>query len=417
MSGLGLFIRANVIQTLKRFHLLLMAFGFGVVLLLVSATLAGSVISDTAMRLDESSELSAMELLSVSPAGEPRQLTRGALDEIRALPGVERVTGAASVGAVMEQLPETAAPGLEDAFDGVYWLMPRFPWSQPPLMDTLDGGFEAELRPGQVLMPSTSMGVDMRGIVGSTVDVEFTRRVDQGQGAPETTRLTVVGLYDVKSPRMAGEGAAYVAQEDFELVFGALLGAPRGVLPADVVFPKAWVKVANVEQAHAVARQLTEAGFYIQSGGGVESLAPALSTLRQANGIGLVVLLLFGLGIGASLSGTWVQLRRWDVGLLTSLGWTPGLILRAYAAELALVGLAVGFSASVVAGGISVAASLLLRGKTLLGMEIGDGAVAFPWMWLALQVLGIPLVFVLGALPKLGRLIQTPPDDALRRPD
>lgn len=416
MKGMRRFIRANVVQTLRRFRSLFTVFGGGIVILLVSATIAGTVISGNAVRLDEASELSALELLSVSPAGEPRQLTKGALAEISSLPGVTRVIGAASVGVAME--PQAgASAGLSDAFAGVYWLMPRFPWSQPPVTVGVDGRGEGELQPGEVLMPSTSMGVDMRPLVGATLDVEYTRRVDAGQGVPEVMQLTVVGLYDASSPRMAGEGAAYVGQEDFVRVFGALLGAPSGALPSDVVFPRAWVKARTVGEANSVAREVGAAGFYVQSGGGVESLAPALVLLRQANNVGALLLGLFGLGIGAALSGTWAQLRRWDVGLLASMGWSRLLILRAYAAELGLVGLVVGLSAALVAWGVSAAMSLMLRGHTLLGLQLGEGLALLPWPWLVGVAAAVPVVFMVGALPRLWLLIGTRPDDALRRPE
>ncbi len=404
--------------SLVRFRFLFAAFGTGVSLLLVSTALVGQALSASAVRLDEQSELSVLELLSIAPAGEPKALTPVALQELRERPGVEQVVGAASVGASIEPPEPRSDANLAEGFAGAFWLMPRFAWSQPPVLETAGArGSSDALQGGEILLPGESLGVDLRPALGKTVRVEYIRRVDAGQGVPDVLELTVVGLYDTASPRMAGEGAAYVSTTDFHRVFGALLGTPGGELPRDATYPKAWVKAASVADAHALAKALAADGYYVNSGGGVASLAPALQVLRQVNSFGAILLGLFGTGIGVSLSGTWSHLRRWDVGLLSSMGWSPQQILTVYCGELAVVGILVGGSSAGVGAIASVVGSLALRGRTILGVDFGGVMSLPPWHWLVVVTLGTPLALLAGAVLRTWLLTRIQPDEALRRPD
>lgn len=418
MKGEWRFIRANVRQTLHRFRSLLVALGLGMVILLSSVALVGQALSVSAGRLDEGSELSTLELLSISPAGEPKRLTLESVRHIESMPGVDRVVGAASVGVSLEPAAEDDVPDLGEALAGAFWLMPRFSWSQPPVVSSAsDAGEGGDLLVGQILLPSTSFGADMAPAVGHVLTVEYTRRISAGQGVPEQMMLTVVGLYDASSPRMEGEGAAYVSHQDFDRVYGALLGAAEGNLPHDTVYPQAWVKATSVSEANALARTLTAEGYYVKSGGGVASLAPALQMLRQVNGLGAVLLCLFGVGIGLSLSATWSDLRRWDVGLLASLGWSPHRTLRVYSTELALVGLTVGILSAAIGTGVAALGSLALRGRSIMGVDFGMAASLPPWPWLVTMIVGTPVAFLCGGLPRTWMLTRTLPDEALRRPD
>ncbi len=125
----------------------------------------------------------------------------------------------------------------------------------------------------------------------------------------------------------------------------------------------------------------------------------------------------FGIGIGVTIAGTWSSLRRWDVGLLASLGWSHGRILAGYTAELAIVGGIVGVGAAGLGTLLSVGASLALQSSDVWGIPWPSVVVWPPWLWVLAIVAGAPLVLAVGAAPRIVRLGRIEPDDALRRPD
>ena len=238
---------------------------------------------------------------------------------------------------------------------------------------------------------------------------------DHGMSA--TMPLRVAGVFDNSSPKRAGDAAMYVADADFRRLLAALGGLPNGRLPDDFIFESCWVKAASVADANRLAKDLTAAGYFVNRGGSEAGLPRALGLLQQANLILAVALAAFGIGIGVTIAGTWSNLRRWDVGVLASLGWSPGRILAGYTAELAIVGAVAGVAAAALGTLLSVGTSLALQSTTVLGVALPPGVAWPPWPWLLGVVLGAPLVLMAGAAPRIVRLGRIEPDDALRRPD
>jgi hypothetical protein len=412
---------ANARQTVQRFRALLTALVVGLTLLVASAAVVGGSVAASATSLDSSSELSALELLSVAPSGTPKQLTPATVGLIRSMAGVEKVVAGGSVGSSLSYVrggtPDAEARSA-DGLAGVFWAMPRFSWSQPPTTKTLDGRpVDADLQDGEVLLPDSYLGTDLSVLVGAELSMEYTKRTGSGQGTAATRAIRVAGVYDNHSPRRDGDSALYVSEGDFKALFAALLGSPGGEPPADATYTSCWVKAASVADANRLARELTADGYYVSSGGGEERLPYALKLLQQVNVAMALLLALFGFGIGVTLAGTWSQLRRWDVGLLTSLGWSSTKILRLYSAEIASVGGLVGGAAVVLGTVATVVASLLLQGRTFMGIQIASTVVWPPGLWLVGILVGVPAAFLLGGAARIIRLSHLDPDDALRRPD
>lgn len=420
MNSGGL-LKANTRQTLARFRAILGALIVGMALLLASASVAGATIAADAGRLDSESELSTIELLSVAPSGTPKPLTPAALSAIRSLSGVDSAIGGGSVGASLSYV-RGGGPGArsagEQAFSGVFWAMPRFEWSQPPVISSSAGGAgDEDLSAGEVLLPNSYLGSDLGDLVGADLALEYTIRTGESEGTSATMTVRVVGVYDNLSPRRDGDSALYTSERDFQFLLAALRGVPGGEVPADFTYAAFWIKAASVADANRLAQALTADGYYVNSGGSVEALPRALGLLKQINSGLAVLLALFGVGIGMTVAGTWSTLRRWDVGVLTSLGWSPVQILRVYGAELAIVGAIVGGLAALLGTVASAALSLLAAGQTLAGLQFESQVVWPPVPWLLGTLLGAPIALVLGAMGRIVRLSRIEPDDALRRPD
>jgi hypothetical protein len=413
-------LRANTRQTLARFRALLLAMAVGTALLVTSGAVAGASIAADARELDTASGLTTLELLSVAPSGIPTPLTEAVIDGIAKLPGVDAAVGGGSVGGSLTYVGgggTGASTVAEQAFAGAFWAMPRFAWSQPPLMRSDSTGREPSLAPGEVILPNTYLGADLTPLLGAKVTLEYTVATGKDHGMSATMPLRVVGVFDNSSPKRAGDSAMYVSDADFRRLLSALAGLPGGHLPADFSFESCWIKAASVADANRLAQELTAAGHFVNRGGSETALPRALGLLQQANLILAVALAGFGIGIGVTIAGTWSNLRRWDVGVLGSLGWSPGRILAGYTAELALVGGVVGVFAAILGTLLSIGTSLALQSTVILGIALPSGVAWPPWLWLVGIVVGAPVVLMAGAAPRIVRLGRIEPDDALRRPD
>lgn len=413
-------LRANIRQTLARFRALLIAMAVGTALLVTSGAVAGASIAADAHELDTASGLTTLELLSVAPSGIPKPLTEAAIASIAKLSGVDATIGGGSVGGSLTYVEgggTDASAVADQAFAGAFWAMPRFVWSQPPLIRNDNSGGEPALAPGEVVLPNTYLGADLTPLVGAKVELEYTVATGKDHGMSATMPLRVVGVFDNSSPNRAGDSAMYLSDGDFRRLLSALAGLPGGRLSADFSFESCWVKAASVADANRLAQELTTAGYFVSRGGSETALPRALGLLRQANLILTVALAGFGIGIGVTVAGTWSNLRRWDVGVLASLGWSPGRILASYTTELAIVGGIVGVAAAVLGTLLSVGTSLALQSTTVLGIPLPPGVAWPPWLWVVGIVVGAPVVLMAGAAPRVVRLGRIEPDDALRRPD
>lgn len=412
-------VKANTFQTLRRFRALLVAIATGTALLVASATVAENSVAAEAHDLDTASGLTTVELLSVAPSGTPKQLTQAAVAEIDQLPGVQAAIGAGSVGSSLTYLSgggHDASDAADEAFAGVFWAMPRFVWSQPPVTVPPTSS-ETTLANGEVLLPDTYLGVDLKPLIGANVELEYTVATGTDHGMSATKRLHVVGVFDNASPLRAGDSAMYVSDADFRQLLSALAGAPNGRLPVDFSYESCWVKAASVADANRLASQLTTEGYFVNRGGSETALPRALGFLQQLNLILLAALILFGIGIGVTIAGTWSNLRRWDVGVLSSLGWPPSRILAIYTIELAIVGVVVGAFAAVVGTLLSVGAFAVLQSQSIAGISAPPGAAWPPLAWVLGVAVGSPVVLMAGAAPRILGLGRIEPDDALRRPD
>lgn len=412
-------VRANIRQTIIRFKALFVALIVGTALLAAAAAVVGGAVGKTANELDTKSALSVLELSTTGPAGNPEPVTQQALDRIRTMPNVEDVVGVSSVGSVLSYVSgggERARDAAEGGFSGVFWALPRFAPAQPPIVKTAgswDGG--AELPEGGVVLPNTYLGADLTTLVGASLKMESTQATGPGEGTATYRDLVVVGIYDNQSPLRDGESAIYLRDSDYSAVLAAQLGAPGGKVPSGTAYMTGLVKATSVANASELATRLTAEGFYIMTPATAESLPRAISALRKVNVAIALLLAAFAIGIGTTLGSTWSRLRRWDVGVLTSLGWSRRDVSRAYLLELLVVGLLVGCTGAVTGVLLSLVAGPLLVGVADLGLDLSGGPVVPPVGWLLGLAVCVPLSFALGATLRIIRLATTPPDLALRR--
>lgn len=412
MNG-GALLRRNMRETLVRFAPILTALGLGAVMVLAASGAIGGAVSQSASALDTSSALSVLQLDSVDPRGPAKPLTGKAIAAMRVIPGVQDVRPSAQFG-----ISIAGDPGTSTA--GAFWATPRAPWVQPRVTTTVPG-IAANHLPvdDEVYLPDSHPGAATSALLGKRLTIQYTKATGPSQGEAAETTVRVIGLFDNSTPGADGESAIYISDSLFRTLLSAQLGLAAGIsVPDGYAYPTVYVKASSTRDVASVQAALAGMGFNAQSlAARAQELPGVLQLVSRANDILGAVLLVFCVGVGLSLGGTWSSLRRWDVGVLASLGWSRVRILRSYTAEILVVGLIVGLSSAMSGCVASVGLGLGLAGHELTGAKFADGVTLPPPAWLVSVVVGVPLALVLGSAPRILRLAGLAPDLALRRSD
>lgn len=407
----GSLLSRNLRETLDRYRSLFVALGAGAVILLVVTAVAGSLVAKTARSLDSDSALTVLQLDSIDTRGPGTPLSGRSISEIEGMQGVQAVIPYTQFGV-------TVSDNKGSDLAGALWATPRIRWVQPALVDPGQSAVNKDLRGNEVLLPSTYQGGELKSLVGRELKVQYTRATgpSEGEGAEMTVR--VVGIFDNSAPGQDGESAMYISDEVFTTLLTSQLGITGNSVPASYAYQSAYVKTASAADAATVQGKLVKRGFSAHNlATNARELPAVLGLLSKANLLIGLTLLLFCLGIGISLAGTWSALRRWDVGVLSSLGWSRARILQTYALEILGAGLLVGVVSAVSGTLLSLALGAALTGREILGGEFAAGAMIPGLEWVALVAAGIPLALVVGSGSRVWRLAALEPDVALRRID
>lgn len=412
MNGKAL-LRRNLRETLTRFASILVALAVGAVLLLAVSGAVGRAVSRSASALDNSSALSVLRLDSVDPRGPAKPLTSTSIAAMRRIPGVQDVKASAQFGISVVGDPRLSAAGA-------FWATPRVPWVQPRVTVAIPGiPPDHSLADDEVYLPNAHPGTSPTALLGKRLTIQYTRATGPSQGEAAEARVHVIGLFDNSMPGADGEAAVYVSDSLFRTLLSAQLRLTREApIPDGYAYPTVYVKASSTDRVAHVQTALVRMGFNAQSlAAQTQELPGVLRLVSRLDDLLGAALLLFCVGVGVSLGGTRSSLRRWDVGVLASLGWSRARILGSYTSEILIVGLVVGVSSSVLGSLASQALGLGLAGHELLGATF-NGGLALPSMpWLVAVVVGIPLALAAGSVSRLLWLASLPPDVALRRRD
>lgn len=403
-------IRRNLAVTLRRFGALMAALAIGAGLLLSVTGLVRSA-SESAAGLDTDSSLSVLEVPAQDRQGANPPLTAAAVKRLAAVPGVESAVPYAQFG-----FTATDARGVDRG--GVLWATPRIRWIQPRVVAPTGWPASRDLGPGEAIVPDRYLGESYTSLVGQKITATYILKTGASQGEGRDIALRVVAAYDNSVPGADGESAVYVDPETFRTLGLAAAGVASSTSSAAIDYTAVYLKTSSSAQLAPVQKSLSEMGFRSANLAASASDLPGIMGLVQkalpflAGG-----LMLLGVGLGASLASTWGHLRRWDVGLLSALGWSRRKIATTFASELVVVGL----MASAAAVLLGIAGGLLLSrvggdAGSVFGGAQGLSAVP-PFLWLAGVLVGLPAVLLVGGITRVLRLARLEPDVALRRRD
>jgi putative ABC transport system permease protein len=357
-----------------------MVIGLVVLVSTAASTLALGLLVDSNAPFDHAfvAQRGAQVTATVTPSAQLAATTR--------LPGVTAAAGPFAETTVTMTIPQAGSPGggPSGVFQGQLTVVGRASPGGPVDDLTLTGGRWAR-QPGEIVLERDQTGA--QALLGSQVTVT---------GGPGSPRLTVVGfassitrtaqawVVPAEMAALRAPGAADVTQ----MLYRFTSAGTNAEVNADIAAIRAALPPGALLGAQSYLTVKLQA---------TGSIAPWVPFIVAFGLIGLVmsVLIVANVVSGAVVAGT----RR--IGVLKSIGFSPGQVVAAYLIQVAVPALA-GCVAGVLAGNLL---SVPLLGQT--ARVYGVGALAVPvWVDLAvpLAVLALTGAAALAPLVRAARL-------------
>lgn len=404
MSDVSVLVRAGVGHSLRRQRALALLMVLFVAALLICNAVVGAGISRYARSVQSTSALNLIEV-SAATASATRPIDDAALTEIRGVAGVTAVFPWIQIDLALSDAADWPDPSDNP---GSLWATPLVPGLLGPIVA---GAVPAAgLADDEIVLPRTVPGGSLDGLLGHTVQMEYTRVVSAGQGEPTRRSFRVVAIVDNAVPDKAGPTPSYVSEAAL-LAMIRDSGASGG---AAMTYPSAYVQAASPETVPQVQAALSAQGFAVSSlAAQVTSLGGLFDVLSSAGWLFAALLVLVCLGVGSAIGSTWVRHRTREIGLLKAIGWARGRITAALTAELAVVGLAVAAVGLVVGIVGSLVATAVIADQDIELLPIDAWQTPSIGVLLLTLVL-VPVCVCLGGLWSVVRAAGVDADDALR---
>ncbi len=407
MANVGILLRRNTVLTLRKVRPLAILMTVAIALLLVADSVVAAGITKYSQSITSDSALNMVKVTYTSEASRP--ITKASLDEFMAIPNVSQVFGWVQVDLTIAN----AADWPTSENPGALWGTPYIPGVSPK---AVEGDVPANgPGPNEIMLPKSSPRGDYSSLLGKTIPFAYTTMTSPGHGTAAIVDLRVIGLYNYTAPGEDGVQPSYISG-DLLLT----MAASRQLGKADMhnsqflEFVAAYIKPDTPESMQKIQTAASSLGY------GVSSIADRMSSLgglfRLLSLFTWVIgifLVLFCVGVGGSVGGSWVHQRVREVGILKAIGWSRFAISRAFFLELAVVGGVIGLSGAIVGIVVSLATTTIISG---LGLELLPVA---PWtfpnpLWIVLGIVVAPLFLCLGGLKSALRLAKMDADMALR---
>jgi len=356
--------------------------GLVVLVSTAASTLALGLLADSNGPFDHA--FAAQRGAHVTAAVDTARASAAQVTATTTLPGVTAAAGPFPELTVLAQVNFTAPDGGHGIFQDQLALAGRASPGGPVDDLTLTAGRWAQ-RPGEVVWSQFGQGPAVS--VGSQVTVT---------GVPGSPHLTVVGV----ATSATDTAQAWVVPAEI-----AALRAPGAPDVAQMLYRFASAgtnaavnaDIARIRAALPRGALLGTQSYLTAKLRATQSIAPWVPFIVAFGLIGLVmaVLIVANVVSGAVVAGT----RR--IGVLKSVGFSPGQVVAAYVLQVAIPA-AAGCLAGVLAGNLL---SVPLLGQT--AQVYGVGALAVPaWVDVAVPLVMLGLTVVAGLLPALraGRL-------------
>lgn len=395
-------MKRSVRLTMSKLRPLAVLMAAGIALFVFADSVVGAGISSYSNNITTNSALNYVEVTSVGP-GSARDITDESLTDFAQIDHVVSSSGWAQFDLAIQDpanWPSKNNPGAFTATPFISGITPKILQGELPA----DG-----LHPGEVLLPDRGQGQEYSHLLGKELSFVYTKEVGPGMGEPASISLRVAGIYDNSSPGTDGAQAAYVAGT---VLKSTLADARQG--DKKVTYPRAYVRVESADEVVPVQNEVRSLGYSVSSvAGQIRSLTGLFALLALASWVIGGVLIIFCLGVGISVGGSWIKQRAREVGLLKAVGWSGASIAGSYMVELAAVGAVIGGAGAILGTVLSVVGTTVFSGLHLEFLPVAPWATP-NWLLVLGALICVPLFLCVGAVGHVTRLARLDADSSLR---
>lgn len=301
----------NVVQLRRRVTGLSVLILIAVALSVAALSIAGSSSATSRNGLSESLQQRLISVERQLERVDDKRMTRTAVNEFRRVPGVASVEPRTQVSFGYKD--ERVAGAL------LYGTSIR-PSISPPIVGSARQDL-LPLRPGEVILPARSQGIDFAFYVGRDIGVQVIRNEGIGRGVGETRLIRVVGTYE-PSWQLDGTDVAYLS-EPVAVEWAALAaGVPVDSYPDVIGYDRATIVSETAAGVPGILQRVQALGFSAQSLQQQSAALPGvLAFIELAARLLSWVLAAVGVVATLTLTGALARQRTREIGLLKAVGF------------------------------------------------------------------------------------------------
>ncbi|WP_426569244.1 ABC transporter permease [Streptomyces canus] len=385
---------------------------FGLVALVSVAAavcLAALGIADRAQGATDSGvkESSANRSITVDrPDGRPDtpQLTDRTVERLARLPHVESVQHRAQASFGL----------LTEAGDTVLLYATTYRPAMPPPVTKSVRKDLFPLRPGEIVAPARSQGVDLSALVGREIETETTRFVRPGEGTGVSGQVRLVGVYD-PTWQLDNVDAAYAADSTVIRWAAQRAGVQEENYLRTVGYDQLTVVARTAADVPGVMRSVQRLGYpAVTLQQQLDELPAVLELIRMVGQVLLGVLGVLAFVGAVTVTGALSRQRAQEIGILKAVGFRTRAVLTMLVTEMALVGAVAALLGTVLAAVLGGGAAAVLRRSADLAPYV-KGWVLLPSAGTLLLLLVLTvLVVAVGSLAPARKAARKPPTDAMK---
>ncbi|QNS08291.1 ABC transporter permease [Streptomyces xanthii] len=270
------------------------------------------------------------------------------------------------------------------------------------------------LRPGEIVAPAKSQGVDLSGHVGEDLDIETTRFVRQGEGKGVRDRARLVGVYD-PTWQLDNPDAAYAADTTVIAWAARRAGEPEDRYLSTIGYDQLTVVAETASDVPRVTKSVQELGYPAVT---IQQQLDALPAVLDMIGVvGRVLLGVLGVlaFVGAvTVTGALSRQRAQEIGVLKAVGFRTRAVLTMLVTEMAVVGAVAALLGTALGAVLGGGTAALLRGRADLAPYV-SGWLVLPSADALCLVLGLTvLVVATGSVVPARRAARKSPTEAMK---
>ncbi|WP_435613167.1 ABC transporter permease [Streptomyces sp. bgisy159] len=403
MNVLGLAL-ANVRALRRRLYGLVALVAVAAAVCLAALGIAGRAQGATDSGVTQSSANRSVTVDRPADRPDTPQLTDRTAARLAALPHVASVQHRAQVSFGV----------LTDAGDTVLLYATTYRPALPPPVTKSVREDLFPLRPGEIVAPAVSQGVDLGALVGKQVEIETTRFVRPGEGTGVTGHARLVGVYD-PTWQLDNPDAAYAADATVIKWAADRAGRPEKTYLSGIGYDQLTVVADRAENVPDVMRAVQDLGYpAVTLQQQLDALPAVLEMIRTVGRVLLGVLAVLAFAGAITVTGALSRQRAQEIGVLKAVGFRTRAVLTMLVTEMALVGAVAALAGAALGALLAAGSAAVLRDSADLAPYVED-RLPLPAPGTLLFLLGLTvLVVAIGSLAPARKAARMSPTEAMK---